>query len=59
MTDLLTFRCVEIKLIEAFVEELVGANDCLLKLSEAFRKFELLDVGEGTGGCGGGTDQGR
>ena len=38
----LTFRSVEIKFIEAFMEELVGADDCLFELSEFFGEFELL-----------------
>ena len=42
LTDLLTFRSVKIKFIEAFMEELVGADDSLLQLGELLGQFELL-----------------
>lgn len=51
---LLALGGVQIELIEAFVQELVGADDCLLELSEALREFELFEFRERTGGsCGG------
>lgn len=42
LTNLLAFRGVQIKFIEAFVKQLIGANHCLLELGESLRKFELL-----------------
>ena len=42
LTDLLTFRSVKIKFIEAFMEELVGTDDSLLQLGELLGQFELL-----------------
>ena len=42
LADLLTFGSVEIKFIEAFMEELVGADDPLLELGELLGQFELL-----------------
>lgn len=59
LTYFLALGGVEIELIEAFVEELVGANDCLLEQGESFGEFELLKFGEGSGGRSGGADQGR
>lgn len=42
LTYFLALGGVEIELIEAFVEKLVGANDCLLEQGEPFGEFELL-----------------
>ena len=42
LTNFLTFWTVEVELVEAFMEELVGANHCLFKLSEPLGQFELF-----------------
>lgn len=42
LANFLALGGVEIELIEAFVEKLVGANDCLLELGESFGELELL-----------------
>ena len=42
LTDFLALRGVQIEFIEAFVEQLIGANHCLLELGEPLGEFELL-----------------
>lgn len=37
---------------------MVGANDCLLKLSETLGEFELLEFGKRTRRCSGGPNVG-
>lgn len=58
LADFLALGSVQIELIEAFMQQLVGANDGLFEVGEFLREFELLNVGERAGGCGGGADVG-
>lgn len=56
LADFLALLGLEIKLIKALVQELIGANDSLLELREAFGELELFEVGEGARGRGGCSD---
>lgn len=59
MAYFLTLLRVEVKLVKAFMKELVGADYSLLKLGEFFRELELLDVGERPRWGSRGPDVGR
>jgi hypothetical protein len=47
LANLLSFWCIEIKFVEALVQQLVGADHCLLQLRELFGQPKVVDVGEG------------
>lgn len=44
LTDFLALGSIEIELVEALMQQLVGADHCLLELSEALGATELLDL---------------
>ena len=56
LTDFLPLLGVQVKLVEAFVQQLVGADHGLFKLGEFLGQLELLDVGEGPRRRSGGPD---
>lgn len=58
LADLLSLGSIEIELVETLMQELVGADDCLLELRESFGGAELLDFGGRPRGSGGSADEG-
>jgi flagellar basal body rod protein FlgF len=58
LADLLALGGIEIKLVEALVQELVRAEDGLLQLREPLREAEVVDVRERTRGRSGRSNNG-
>jgi hypothetical protein len=44
LTDFLPLGSIEIKLIEALVQKLVGTDYCLLQLRKFFREAEIIEI---------------